>query len=129
MPRRRLPRSLCSPPRAVHHRSRVVACGLFVTGLSLLGCDGSPQAQSAEDLARQLREEQARHRRDQLRHEADLTAAKEDCRGAILGWAGTAAGCFLLIVLVARERRARRVVERLLHLLLGRLREGRGPPH
>jgi hypothetical protein len=34
----------------------------------------------------------------------------------------------ILILLLARERRARRVVERILRIVLDRLRESRGPP-
>ena len=105
-----------------------------------VGCgEPGPSSQDlrlADDLARQLNSERLHNQRDSARHDAELAGAEADYRSAVLGWAGTAAATFLLIILLAKERRARRVVERLLRLVLDRLRnrqrnrprESRGPP-
>lgn len=99
---------------------------------SCVGCGGGepskPEPPLAEELARLLKDEQLRHQRDDARHRIEVAGAEGDYGGAVVGWASTSVAAVILILLLARERRARRVVERLLRLVLDRLRECRRPP-
>jgi hypothetical protein len=102
---------------------------LVAAGCTRQAPPGPDQAQRlAEDLARQLQAERLRQQGEQARHEAELTSAQSDCHGAVLAWASSTLAVVMLVLLLARERRGRRVLEKLLRLLLDRLRESRAPP-
>ena len=102
----------------------------------MVGCGGgdspSRDSQLTVDLAKQLEDERLRGERANTRHQTELAEVESDFRGAVLAWASTAAAAAILIMLLARERGARRVLERVLRLVLDRLRdrqrESRGPP-
>jgi hypothetical protein len=76
----------------------------------------------AEELSRQLQAEQRQHTRDlaTARTQADQAIADVHAAHTIIIGAGIAV--VILVLLLARERRARRVLERLLRMLLHRLR-------
>jgi Flp pilus assembly protein TadB len=73
-----------------------------------------------EELQRQA--EEARRQREQDRRvlEARRSEAESDATAAVIVWAVTALALAVVIVLLARERRIRNVVTRLLALLLGK---------
>jgi hypothetical protein len=75
-----------------------------------------------------LQSERREHRDDVVRYELQLADRQADQRAMTLIWAGTSAAAFILILLLARERRARRVLERLLKLLLSRSTGSRSSP-
>ncbi len=104
-----------------------LAVGLLANVPAWVGCEDSATSdqglQLADDLAQQLEDERLRHQRDNNRLNTRLAEAEADYRGAYISWAGTAAAAFLLIILLAKERRARRVVGRVLQLVLDRFRE------
>jgi hypothetical protein len=111
--------------------SLIVAWALLPIVASLSGCDdGQPSSEErlASELASQLQAEHRDHRNDVARHEIQLADEQADRRAITLIWASTAAALFALVLLLARERRARRVLERLLKLLLNRSTGTRGPP-
>ena len=91
------------------------------------GCDGESPATKAhrgraEELSRQMQSERRQHTRDlaAARTQADQAVADVHAAHTIIIGAGIAV--VILILLLARERRARRVLERLLRMLLDRLR-------
>lgn len=100
----------------------------------LPGCDDDDDTEAdttrrmAEDLSQELRAERLRRDRDLNRYEAELVVAKADRETAVFGWVSTAAAVFLMVLLLVRERRARRVLERLLRVILDRIRKSHGPP-
>jgi len=104
-----------------------LAVGLLVNVPTWVGCGDSDTPDQglrlADDLAQQLKGERLLHQRDNSRLNTRLAEAEADYQGATLAWAGTAAAVFLLIILLAKERRARRVVGRVLRLVLDRFRE------
>ena len=110
------------------------ATALAAATLVAAGCtkqsppEPDPAQRLAEDLARQLQAERLRQQGEQARHEAELTSAQGDYHGATLAWASSTLAVVMLVLLLARERRGRRMVEKLLRLVLDRLRESRGPP-
>ncbi|MGB2824225.1 MAG: hypothetical protein WBF17_24845 [Phycisphaerae bacterium] len=111
---------------------------LVLFALALFGCgeeeDSTPVDRRSLDEIRKAREqaEQERRRTQQLREqdrrvlEAQRREAESDASAAVLLWATTAVSLAVVIVLLARERRLRRILERLLRMLLGQNRE-RGP--
>jgi hypothetical protein len=106
---------------------------LAVTGL--VNCDDSeehPAIQRAEDraaeLARQLEAERRAHARDQALADTEQVQARQDYETVALSLVCSGIGMAILVLLLARERRARRVLERLLRLILDRLKESRSPP-
>ena len=120
------------------HRARdapwsvIAAWAMLPILASLSGCsdDGQPSSeeQLASELASQLQSERRDHRKDVAHYEVQLADQQADQRAVTLLWASTAAALFVLVLLLARERRARRVLERLLKLLLSRSTGTRGPP-
>ena len=114
--------------------------GAFVVlfALALFGCDEDDTTTQADrqslETARQARQQAERdrrrmqHLRDQDRRvlEAQRQEAGSDASVAMLLWATTAIALAVAIVLIARERRLRRIMERLLRTLLGQKQE-RGP--
>lgn len=102
--------------------------------VGLAGCDedGDTEADAtrkiAEDLSQELRTERLRRDRDVNHYEAELVVVKGDRETAVFGWVSTAAAVFLLVLLLVRERRTRRVLERLLRVILDRVRDSRRPP-
>ncbi|MFQ5492228.1 MAG: hypothetical protein ACE5GE_16050 [Phycisphaerae bacterium] len=111
-------------------RSMVLGVAMvFVTG-----CDDSPpgptpQEQSIERLNRELQREHHRRELDTARHRVELSQHDSDLRGALLIWLATSLALFMLMLLLVRERRARRILERIVRLLLGHHRGGRDPPN
>ena len=111
---------------------------MVALSVDLAGCggdgdtDGDTEADAtrriAEDLSQELRTERIRRDRDLNRYEAELVVAKGDRETAVFGWVSTAAAVFLLVLLLVRERRARRILERLLRAILDRIRESHRPP-
>ena len=108
------------------------AISLIVPWLSGCGDAGpsepGPDEQLASELAGQLQSERREHRDDVVRYELQLADRQADQRAMTLIWAGTSAAAFILVLLLARERRARRVLERLLKLLLSRSTGSRSSP-
>ena len=99
------------------------------------GCDQeteSPAARSArlqaENLARQLEVERRTHRRDLNRAATEIQQVTEDTRAVNTILVSCAITIVILILLLARERRCRRLVERLVRLLLDRIHGPRIPP-
>ena len=76
----------------------------------------------AEEVTRQLQAEQRQHTRDltAARTQADQAIADVHAAHTIIVGAGVAV--VILVLLLAWERRARRVLERLLRMLLDRMR-------
>jgi len=110
---------------------------LVLFALALFGCgEEDPRREDRRSLEklREAREQAERERRrmQQLREqerrvlEAQRKEAESDASAAMLLWATTAVSLTVVIVLLARERRLRRILERLLRMLLGQKRE-RGP--
>jgi hypothetical protein len=106
---------------------RLLAAVLLI---SAPGCDDD----GATDCERQLEVQRTEHRREIARlkselHRRELEARgfEADCRGAVLIWGSTAAALFVAVLLLVRERRGRRVVDRLLRIILGRVGRTRGP--
>lgn len=111
----------------------LVLAAMAVTVLA--SCDDdeeSPAIQRAEDraaeLARQLEAERRAHVRDQALADTEKTQAHQDYEALALSLVCSGIGLVILVLLLARERRARRVLERLLRLILDRLKESRSPP-
>jgi len=112
--------------------------GAFVVlfALALFGCDEDDTTTTRADRqsleAARQQAEQDRRRMQQLRDqdrrvlEAQRQEAGADASVAVLLWATTAIALTVAIVLIARERRLRRIMERLLRTLLGQKQE-RGP--
>jgi len=110
---------------------RFLLLAMMLAVLLAFQCDSDSSAlleaqQHASELARQLAAERSRFQLESTRWDTRLSASESDYTGAVLLWGGTALGFALLVILLARERRARRVLERLLRLILDRFR---GPPH
>ncbi len=102
----------------------------------LASCDDdeeSPAIQRAEDraaeLARQLEAERRTHARDRVLADTEKDQAHEDYEALALSLVCSGIGLVILVLLLARERRTRRVLERLLRLILDRLKESRSPPN
>ena len=114
----------------------LTAMGLMFIVTSLpVACtddDESPALQRAEQradqLARQLESERRGRARDRILAEAGEVQAEEDHRALATVLVSTGLAIVILVLLLARERRARRVLERLLRMILDRLRESRSPP-
>ncbi len=117
-------------------RAGPAAC-LVLFVLILSGCDEKeeePKDQQLLEAQKRAREqaEQDRRRAEQLREqdrrilEAQRKEAESDASTAMLLWATTAIAMAVVIVLLARERRLRRVLEHLVRRLLGQKHE-RGP--
>ena len=108
---------------------------LVLFALALFGCGGEDDTAQADrrslEVARQAREQAERDRRriQQLREqdrrvlEAQRKGSESDASVAMLLWATTAIAMAVVIVLLARERRLRRILERLLRALLGQKQE------
>ena len=110
-----------------------LAGGILLALVLATGCDQAPAGptpveRTVEDLHSQLKTERVRREHDAARHEAELAAGRSDLLGATLIWVSTAIAVVILAFLLARERRARRVLERLIRLLLARIRCSRHPP-
>ena len=88
----------------------------------------SQTERTLDDLSRRLDTEQLKREHEAARHQAELAINRADLLGATMIWISTALAVVILALLLARERRARRVLERIVHLLLGRLRNSRDPP-
>ena len=106
----------------------VIALGVMV------GCDndGQTAARSAEqqaaDLSRQLEAERQKHMRDLALVETQRAQAEEDTSAVNTILVSFGIAFVILILLLARERRARRILERLVRLLLDRLNGTPKPP-
>ena len=116
-------------------RAPLLACLLIV----LPGCD-DPAAERAErqGLVRSMQERDRQtqeHRRQLARRvdaleqqnaqlqrlrRAETASADADARGAMLAWIATSVSLLLVLVLLIREHRIRRVLQRLVRLLLER---------
>lgn len=104
-------------------------------GLGLMaGCDdGESTAEPAAELrvlewSRQLDAERRAHARDVALAETKQGQAQDDFQAVARVLVGAATAIVILILLLARERRGRRVVERWLRLILDRLGGSRSPP-
>ena len=119
-------------PVELTRRSRPWAL-LAVAFLGATDCTEQParpsQAERAlDDLSRRVDAEQIRREHEAARHHAELAINRADLLGATVIWISTALAVAILALLLARERRARRVLERIIRLLLGRIRHSRDPP-
>ncbi len=85
-------------------------------------------AKTIEDLTRRLQREQTKREHETARHQAEVGMHQADFQGATIVWISTALAMVILALLLARERRARRVLERIVRMLLGRLHGSRDPP-
>ena len=107
---------------------------VVVLCVSFPGCgkDGDAEADATrkivENLSHELRTEYLRRDREFGRYAAELAVAKGDREAAVFGWVSTAAAVIVLVLLLVRERRARRILERLLRVVLDRIRESHSPP-
>jgi len=111
---------------------------LVLFALVLSGCGDEEEApkddQRLLEAQKRAREQAEQDRRpaEQLREqdrrvlEAQRKEAESDASTAMLLWATTAISLAVVIVLLARERRLRRVLEHLVRRLLGQKHE-RGP--
>ena len=109
-----------------HTRARAgpVLCFLL---LAATGCnDGESQRRERQELQEQIRkarqeQERMRQRREKDRRvlEARRKEAQSDASAALVIWAATAIALTVVIVLLARERHLRAIVERVVRLLLG----------
>ncbi len=88
----------------------------------------SQAERTIDDLSHRLDTEQLKREHQAARHQAELAINRADLLGAIMIWISTALAVAVLALLLARERRARRVLERIVRLLLGRLGNSRDPP-
>jgi hypothetical protein len=99
----------------------------------LPGCDTgqSPAAEAAneraEELSRRLEAEHRQHARDVARMDAARSQAEEDFRSVATILVSSAIAMAILVLLLARERRARRILERLLRMILDRINGSRRP--
>jgi hypothetical protein len=99
-------------------------CMLVVVAVVLIAPTGCDETDDGEVMQRLLDAERARCdrlvaslRSDLARQEAEMRGAETDYQGAVLIWGGTAAALFIAILLLARERRGRRVLDRLLQMI------------
>ena len=104
---------------------------MVVAALLAVQCDSDSSAlreaqQQASDLAEQLSAERSRFHLESARWESQRSGSESDFTGAVLVWGGTTVGFIFLVILLARERRGRRILEHVLRRILGHLR---GPPH
>ena len=102
-------------------------CMLVVAAVVLIAPTGCDETDDEQVMQRLLDAERARCdrlvaslRTDLARQEAQRRGAETDYDGAVLIWGGTAAALFIAILLIARERRGRRVIDRVLHMILHR---------
>ena len=115
--------------------------GWLVLALSLTlilppaGCDKQekPAAIPAErdsvlELSRQLETERSNHTRTMAVVEAERAQTAEDFRIVSMILASTGIAMVILVLLLARQRRSRRILERLLRMLLNRLHRAAVPP-
>jgi hypothetical protein len=100
---------------------------LVVAAVVLIAPTGCDETDDEEMMQRLLDAERARCdrlvaslRSDLARREAEMRGAETDYQGAVLVWGGTAAALFIAILLIARERRGRRVMDRILRMILHR---------
>ena len=110
---------------------------LILLAATSFGCDEKEADQEERRAREQLRHareraEQERRQMQELREQdrrvldAQRQEAESDVSAAVVLWVATAVSLVVVIVLLARERRLRRILERLLRTLLGRKQE-RGP--
>ena len=115
--------------------SRILLGGhLLLAAVLLISASGCEDDDTA-DRERRFEVQRAEHRRKvaQLkaefhRRELEARGFEADYRGAVLIWGGTAAALLVAILLLAKEQRGRRVVDRLLRMILQRARRARDPP-
>ena len=101
--------------------------------LFVAGCDDPPpapttQSRTIEQLNHDLQRYHQRREMDIVRHRVELSQHDSDLQGAVLIWMATSLAMFMLMLLLIRERRARRILERIVRLLLGHRGGGRDPP-
>ena len=103
--------------------------------LPLAGCDKQekPAAIPAErdsvlELSRQLETERSNHTRTMAVVEAEQAQTAEDFRVVSMILASTGIAMVLLVLVLARQHRSRRILERLLRMLLDRLHRAAVPP-
>ena len=121
----------------VHVRAGPLLCLLVAMALS--GCDDGQagreerrrlqeQARRAQEQAeqqrRQLQEAQRQREQDRRVLEASKDEGESDTSAAVLMWAACAVSLAVVIGLLARERRLRNVLQRLLGLILGKRERG-----
>lgn len=94
---------------------------LVVVFLTIVGCDRSPPDDAGE-LARHVADQQRQIAAQQALHAVEVAVLQDDLRAAVLLWTGCGLALVLLIMLLARERRVRGVLVRVVHLLLARHR-------
>ena len=99
-----------------------------------LGCGGGEADREERHTREQLRQareraEQERRRTQELREQdrrvldTQRKEAESDSSAAVLLWVATAISLVVVIVLLARERRLRQILERLVRRLLGHKQE------
>jgi hypothetical protein len=110
-----------------HQLIVLVALTMAAVG-ALTGCEDN----RVPNCETRLEHQRTEHRREIAALQAELRqqdletqGLTGDFSGAVLIWGGTAAALFVAVVMLARERRCRRVLERLLQMALHRLA---GPP-
>ena len=87
------------------------------------------QAQEqAEQQRQQLEESQRKREQDRRILEARKSGSESDASVAVMAWLATGVALAIVIVLLARERHLRGILERLVHMLLGRSKKGEEPP-
>lgn len=97
----------------------------------LAGCgDASVRSDHSNtaEMARRLAEQERAHAHDMARESATRASTEADLQALQLVAIGLGVALVLLVLLAARERRARRILERLLRLLLDRIGRSREPP-
>ena len=127
---RRIPRP---PDRA--GAGRLLSAGHLLLVPSLLiwagGCDDDHVANPERRLDVQraeCRREVARLRAELSQRNLEARGLEADFRGAVLIWGSTAVTLLVALLLLAKERRGRRVVDRLLRMILHRVGRARSPP-
>ena len=111
----------------------VLALILAVSGCGRNEDPPAPQIQEdrAAELSRQLETERRDHARTMAVAQAEQVEAAEDFRALSTILVSTGLAMAILVLVLARQRRSRRVFERLLRMLLDRLHRGAvsaGPP-
>jgi len=115
-------------------RAPIIWIATSLTLTAFVGCDDvdesasqSAQRQAAE-LSRRLEAERQQHAHELTIAETRRAQAEEDTSAVNTILTSFGIALVVLILLLARERRARRILERLVRLLLDRLNGAQKPP-
>lgn len=121
--------------RRAQSKSTLTMCVLLAAVLSFApGCDDAGQSeaqlaqQQADALSRKLDSERQAHQRKLDLAATEMEQIREDAQAVNTILVSCAVAIVLLVLLLARERRCRRVVERLLRMLLDRIHGPRISP-